>query len=201
MVKSPEDYRWCGYAEAVAGRRPARQGLCAIPAHTSHGVNREITWDYASSVYRVLLFGHGVASEADAQTRAKSRRGFSQERVEEEEKREGKLSIPEIDRIRDLRKPASPGSQPLPLWAVIRCRVRYLPRFARPSGCLWQADSASLRLCDGAIFGSVEFVNGIFEANRWRFGPKRKSGARKLRSGADWGELRTLRDLQVQPVG
>ena len=159
MVKNPEDYRWCGYAEAVAGRRLARRGLCAILAHTSHGVNREITWDYASGVYRVMLFGHGVASEADAQTGAKGRRGFSQERVESEEKREGKLSIPEI----------------------IRCRVRYF--------------------CDGAIFGSVEYVNRIFEANRWRYGPNRKTGARKLRGGADWGELRTLRDLQVRPVG
>ena len=159
MVQNPEDYRWCGYAEAVAGKRVARRGLSAILAHTSHGVNREVTWDYTASVYRVLLFGHGVASEGDAQTGTRARRGFSQERVEVEEKREGKLSIPEI----------------------IRCRVRYF--------------------CDGAIFGSVEFVNGIFEAQRWRFGPKRKTGARKLRGGADWGELRTLRDLQLRPIG
>lgn len=165
----------------MAGKRVARRGLSVILALTSHGVNREATWDYTASVYRVLLFGHGVASEADAQTGAKSRSGFSPERVEAEEKREGKLSIPEIDRIRDLRKPASPGSQPLPLWAVIRCRVRYF--------------------CDGAIFGTVEFANGIFEAQRWRFGPKRKTGAHKLRGGAGWGELRTLRDLEVRPVG
>lgn len=159
MVNSPEDYRWCGYGEAVAGRRPARRGLCAILNHTSHGVNRKVTWDYTARVYRVLLFGHGVATEADTQTGTKARRGFSPEQVEAEEKRGGKLSIPEI----------------------IRCRVRYF--------------------CDGAIFGSVEFVNGIFEAQRWRFGPKRKTGARRLRGGADWGELRILRDLQVKPVG
>jgi len=159
MVARPEDYRWCGYAEAVAGRRPARRGLCAILNHTSHGVNRDVTWDYTAGVYRMLLFGKGLEQEADAQTGRKARRGFSAEQIEAEEKREGRLSIPEI----------------------IRCRVRYF--------------------CDGAVFGSVEFVNGVFEANRWRYGPKRKAGARKLRGGADWGELRTLRDLQVRPVG
>ncbi|MBL9152343.1 MAG: chemotaxis protein CheW, partial [Verrucomicrobiales bacterium] len=78
---------------------------------------------------------------------------------EAEERREGKLSIPEI----------------------IRCRVRYF--------------------CDGAVFGSVEFVNGVFEANRWRYGSARKTGARNLRGGVDWGDLRTLRDLQVRPLG
>ena len=47
-----------------------------------------------------------VACEADAQTGTKARRGFNEERVEAEEKRKGKLLIPEI----------------------IRCRVRYLLR-------------------------------------------------------------------------
>jgi hypothetical protein len=81
--------------------------MCAFAQSSpgpGHGVNREVTWDYTVGVYRVLLFGHGVASEADAQTRTKARRGFNQEQVEAEEKREGKLSIPEI----------------------IGCRVRYL---------------------------------------------------------------------------
>jgi hypothetical protein len=31
--------------------------------------------------------------------------------------------------------------------------------------------------------------------------PIRKNGAQKLRGGADWGELRILRYLQVKPVG
>ena len=158
MVTSPEDYRWCGYGEAVAGRRPARRGLCAILNHTSHGVNRDVTWDYTAGMYRMLLFGHGMEREADEQMGVKARRGFSLERIEAEEKREGKLSIPEI----------------------LRCRVRYF--------------------CDGAVFGSVEFVNEVFEANRWRYGPKRKTGARKLRGGADWGELRVLRNLQKDVI-
>ena len=35
---------------------------------------------------------------------------------------------------------------------------------------------------------------------RKRFGEKRTSGARRMR-GADWGELRVLRDLQKEVMG
>ena len=62
---------------------------------------------------------------------------------------------------------------------ILRCRVRYF--------------------CDGAVFGTVEYVNNVFAANRWRYGPKRKTGARKMR-GADWGELRVLRNLQKEVI-
>jgi len=30
MVEEPEDYRWCGYAEALSGSKEARQGLCRV---------------------------------------------------------------------------------------------------------------------------------------------------------------------------
>ncbi|MFV0337298.1 MAG: hypothetical protein ACK5LK_03525, partial [Chthoniobacterales bacterium] len=63
---------------------------------------------------------------------------------------------------------------------VLRCRVRYF--------------------CDGAVLGRKQFVEKIFEANRERYGPKRKSGARGMR-GADWGELHSLRDLRKDVIG
>jgi hypothetical protein len=33
---------------------------------------------------------------------------------------------------------------------------------------------------DGLVLGSREFVEGVFEANRDKFGPKRKDGARRM---------------------
>ena len=51
----------------------------------------------------------------------------------------------------------------------------------------------------GVLIGSASFINRIFERDKKRFGPKRTSGARKMR-GADWGDLRTLRDLQVNVI-
>ena len=46
----------------------------------------------------------------------------------------------------------------------------------------------------GAVIGSREFVNEVFEAERDRFGPKRKTGARKLRGIGKTG-LFSLRDV------
>ncbi len=68
----------------------------------------------------------------------------------------------------------------LPPWKALRCRVRYF--------------------CDGAVFGSGEFVDAIFDQHRDRYGTARKTGARKMRGG-QWGELRVLRDLRVGVFG
>jgi REP element-mobilizing transposase RayT len=62
---------------------------------------------------------------------------------------------------------------------VIRCRVRYF--------------------IDGVALGTKEFVEGVFQEHRDRFTARRKDGARRLKA-ADWGEIRSLRDLKVDPV-
>ena len=58
---------------------------------------------------------------------------------------------------------------------ALRCRVRYLT--------------------DGAVLGSENFVNSVFDRHRPKFGKRRESGARAMRE-ADWGGLCVLRDLQ-----
>jgi hypothetical protein len=52
---------------------------------------------------------------------------------------------------------------------------------------------------DGAVIGSRAFVDGLFEQCRDRFGPKRKSGARKMRgrAGAAANLLWSARDLRA----
>lgn len=64
----------------------------------------------------------------------------------------------------------------LPIAMRLRSRIRYFT--------------------DGVVIGSQGFVESFFEAKKEYFGPKRTSGARKLRNG-DWGVLRSLRDLQT----
>ena len=68
----------------------------------------------------------------------------------------------------------------LPLGQYLRCRVRYF--------------------CDGAVFGSREYVEEVFRTFRDRFGAKRKEGARRMRGLAE-AELFTLRDLRVNVFG
>jgi REP element-mobilizing transposase RayT len=59
IVEDPKDYRFCGYAEAVAGQRDALRGLKFITAGLYDCSNREVL-----GLYRQMLFGKGAqASE------------------------------------------------------------------------------------------------------------------------------------------
>jgi hypothetical protein len=52
LVQDPKDYRFCGYAEAVAGGERARRGLMAVL-----GLTR---WEETQDAYRQMLFGTGA---------------------------------------------------------------------------------------------------------------------------------------------
>lgn len=123
IVEDPKDYRWCGYAEAVAGRHDMRTGFGTI-----YGMREGIPakWRDAGPAYRSMLCQTGPLAD---------------------EKMSAGVSL--------------------------RCRVRYFTR--------------------GAVLGSREFVNEAFERHRSHFGPKRKTGARKMRG--DWGGLCAARQV------
>jgi putative transposase len=67
----------------------------------------------------------------------------------------------------------------IPIDVALRCRVRYFT--------------------DGAVIGTKDSVDRFFERQREHFGARRQSGARKMR-GAEWGDLRVLRDLRIDPI-
>jgi hypothetical protein len=58
---------------------------------------------------------------------------------------------------------------------------------------------------DGAVIGSREFMDSVFEACRVRFGPKRKSGVRRMRGDAAaltrGAGLFSLQDLGAEATG
>jgi putative transposase len=60
LVTDPKDYRFCGYAEAVAGAAAAREGIRSVT-----GGN---TWDEAQAHYREVLFGTGAGAREGAAT-------------------------------------------------------------------------------------------------------------------------------------
>jgi len=145
LVKDPKDYRWCGYAEAVAGKAEARQGLASF--------HRSADWTQVSREYReVLLVTSGTAGRSGKVV-------LDPEAIRRELKREGVLTVGQL----------------------LRLRVRYFT--------------------DGLVLGSRNYVNGIFTEYRDRFGPRRKSGARRLRGLEALGDLATMRDLRVDVVG
>ena len=73
----------------------------------------------------------------------------------------------------------------------------------KEGGELAPTDYLKLRiryLVDGAVLGSKEYVNSVFERHRDRFGPRRTTGARPVR-GLSGLALSCLRDLRVQVTG
>jgi putative transposase len=69
-------------------------------------------------------------------------------------------------------------------------------------GKLSPAEMVRLRVryfTDGLALGSREFVEGIFEAQREQFGPRRSRGARRIAESDS--PFYTLRQLRLRPVG
>ncbi len=68
-------------------------------------------------------------------------------------------------------------------------------------GRLSVADLVKLRVryfTDGVVLGSKEFVEGVFEGQRDRFSPKRKTGAKRISQAEE--PLYALRQLRVRAV-
>ena len=105
LVDCVEDYRWCGYASAVAGNQWAREGLQRIwgqsPALAV--TEAELDGDSAGSQYRLWLYEEGVVKEQPSEENPMVRHGFTVEQLEAERENEGRL----------------------PIQAVLRKRVRY----------------------------------------------------------------------------
>jgi hypothetical protein len=178
MVEDPKDYRWCGYAEAVAGQKEAQLGLLSLIQGVEKVVpNQELlgtlskSWKEVMGRYRMVLAVDGRATDLEAtpiqgewkSRRYKKRRGFSKEDSERILENGGKLSRAEI----------------------LRCRVRHFS--------------------DGVVLGSREFVDSFFQnlkknteaqANYQGQFEKRESGARKIKHLNKEDALYSMRDLQ-----
>jgi REP element-mobilizing transposase RayT len=178
MVKNPEEYRWSSYGEAIGGGakghgKKARAGLVrALRAHQGVGADAEL-WqgDVALEYRRILLSGAGERVEEQVEPGGKMKRIT---------KRRG-LTQEELDAEKQrLIEAAEKRMGEIAFGRMLRCKVRYFSA--------------------GAVIGSRAFVDEMFETARHRFGPKRKSGARRLRGDANAaaGMLWSMRDLQRQ---
>ncbi len=85
LAIDPKDYRFCGYAEAVAGNRLAQQGLCKVLGLAN--------WNEAHEAYRQMLFSIGAApSEGKA--------SLSLEQLTEVVRTQGRLPLGTVLRCR-----------------------------------------------------------------------------------------------------
>jgi len=96
IVERPEDYRWCGYAEAVAGKAVARDGLGAIMAEALICEDYRSDWRRTHARYRLFLYSEGREIAPNPETGQPGRKGFSPEKIEEVEQAEGAMPIAEV---------------------------------------------------------------------------------------------------------
>lgn len=98
LVLDPKDYRFCGYAEAVAGSEPAQRGLGSL--------DESAGWSTVHPEYRQMLFGEGAAP------RSKSL-AITQQEFEKIVQQQGRLPLPTIlrQRIRHFSDGAVLGSR------------------------------------------------------------------------------------------
>ena len=57
MVSDPKEYRWCGYAAALAGNPPAIRGLKSLLQAFGRGLAAKESACQVLAMYRMLLFG------------------------------------------------------------------------------------------------------------------------------------------------
>jgi len=95
IVNQPEDYRWCGYAEATAGKAVARKGLGTIMAEALICEDFRSDWRRTHARYRLFLCNEGREIAPNPESGQPGRKGFSPERIEEIEQASGEMPIAE----------------------------------------------------------------------------------------------------------
>jgi REP element-mobilizing transposase RayT len=156
LVEDPKDYRFCGYAETVAGNKQARQGLRAIWADSagraaaclstgSGSSDKHAPYEVALQAHRELIFG----------------------------KRATDAGLPEMSRKKAL-KVLEKEDALLPKATVLRCRVRYFTdgailgskEFVRGYVGAWQLEKKRKfppkpNLLRGADWEGLATINGL----------------------------------------
>jgi REP element-mobilizing transposase RayT len=99
MVSDPKDYRWSGYAEAIAGKTAAREGVAIVVEYLK---GKQIRGEAMLSVYRTWLYGQGEESGEKAGG-SPIKQGFNRKQIAEIVEAKGRLSR----------------------WEMLHCRVRY----------------------------------------------------------------------------
>jgi hypothetical protein len=176
LVKDPAEYRWSSYGEAIGGGakgngKTARAGLVrAWGAHKGMLADAALWSGEVSRAYRKMLMAHAVekTSESIGPDGSLVRKTTRKGIPKEPHK---KLT-PEEQSAKQQR------DGEIPFARMLQHRIRYFT--------------------DGAVIGSRIFVDEAFVNSRSRFGPKRNSGARKMRGNASAASplIYSMRDLR-----
>ena len=88
IVKSPEDYRWSGWGEAVAGKKQARQGIQQVMLERELGLSNPATaikdvadWRKVAAEYRAMMQQDASRRKTGQKTSRGGSAGARRERV------------------------------------------------------------------------------------------------------------------------
>ena len=171
MVADPAEYRWSSYGEAMGatGRSGAKAKAGLVRAWMAH---EGLEADARHWTGRVSMeYRVLLLQEGQERTRdTVNEQGQRATQVTRRGMKRGEANA-ELDQL-------SAGGK-VAIGKMLRWKLRYFT--------------------DGAVVGSRAFVDGLFAQCRDRFGPKRTSGARKMRGHAAGtaGLLWSARDLRV----
>jgi len=168
MVKDPADYRWSSYGEAIGGGAKGNGKTARAGLVRALKAHQGIGADDS-------LWAGGVARDYRKLLMAGAV-GKSSESIGRDGQTVTKVTRKGISKVEPEWERDTDGE--IPFGKMLRCRIRYFT--------------------DGAVIGSRNFVDEAFFRSRARFGPKRMTGARKLKREADAasGILWSLRDLR-----
>lgn len=99
IVSNPEDYRWCGYAEALSGRRGsklARAGLGLMLSEALQDPDFKGDWRRTSARYRLFLYEEGQEVAPDPERGERGRTGFAETEVEAVRENQGAVPVQKI---------------------------------------------------------------------------------------------------------
>ena len=99
MMSDPKDYRWSGYAEALAGKKAAKQGLAVVVEYLK---GKECRGEAMFAEYRKWLYGQG-GERGEKEGGGPIKRGFNRKQIAEIMEKNGRLNR----------------------WEMLHCRVRY----------------------------------------------------------------------------
>ena len=161
MVTKPEQYRWCGYAEALAGKKAARRGIDRVMSEfVEWGLGRAVSlsWRKVIGDYRVILFNDGeerMAEDVRKQEVRVVRKGVPTSAREEVERKEGEMSRTEMlrHRVRYFVDGTAIGSKAFLEEVFQRSRERFGP--ARTSG------ARKLRGCASPLHSLRDLREGV----------------------------------------
>jgi hypothetical protein len=189
LTDDPGKYRWCGYAEAMAGNAAALEGIVKVTGTTAERV-------YGRGLEGSETTNSGTTNSETGKSGTSGGTSLPVETAGQRRRRQLKalvcyrqlLGLAGRPRVREDGVEVRRG---------VSAKVQ--ARLESESGVKREQLLKRVRhFTDGVILGSREFINEWFERNRrWfsgRSAEHRKTGARKI--AKDWKGLYNLRQLR-----